>query len=191
VNVVTNDSLGSRESSLPTIPEGLDLIPQADGVIIRKVWLRWWIAGLALFAVVWDAFLFFWYSQVARAPNTPWIAIVFPIGHVAVGVGVTYYVLAALVNKTDVMVSSAGVRVEIGPAPWMGNKVVKADEITDVLVRERSGYNRNQRRFNVMYADRMRRERKLVTGFTESDQADFVAQVLRLSLKLPVEKAKR
>jgi len=51
-------------TSTPTIPEGLDYLPAADGIIIRKVWLTWKIAPLALFAVVWDAFLYFW-SQLS------------------------------------------------------------------------------------------------------------------------------
>ena len=131
-------------SDLPTIPEGLDAIPTADGVIVRHVWLTWKIALLALFAIFWDSFLFFWYSQALSKPHPPLMSILFPIGHVAVGVGITYYVLASLVNKTDVIVSPSGVSVVTGPAPWIGNKVVKADEITDVLVRERAG-NRNNR----------------------------------------------
>jgi hypothetical protein len=111
------------------------------------------------------------------------MSIIFPIGHVAVGVGITYYVLASLVNKTDIGVSSSGVTVVTGPAPWIGNKSVKAGDIMDVRVRERSG-NRNTRTYNVMYADPIRKERKLVTGLGESDQAEFIAQVIRHTLHI-------
>jgi hypothetical protein len=155
----------------------------ADGVTVRSVWLTWKIAPLALFAVIWDSFLFFWYSQALSKPNAPLMMILFPIGHVAVGLGITYYLLASLVNKTDVIVSSSGVTVVTGPAPWIGNKVVKADDITQVLVRERAG-NRNSRTYAVMYADRNRKEKNLVRSLAESDQAEFIALVIRRTLNL-------
>ena len=110
------------------------------------------------------------------------MAVFFPIGHVAVGIGITYYVLAALVNKTDIVISSSGVRVTIGPAPWIGNKEVRADEITRVLVRERNV--KQGRAFNVMYADRSRKERKLVTSLPEHEQAQFVVATIEQNLGL-------
>jgi hypothetical protein len=161
----------------------LDVIPSADGVTVRRVWLSWRTAPLALFAIVWDSFLFFWYQQALANPNRPLMTVLFPLGHVAVGIGITYYVLASLVNKTDVTVSSSGVTVATGPAPWIGNKVVKANEITDVIVRERNG-NRNNRTYNVMFADRVHKEKKLVTWLAESDQAEFIAQVIKHSLAI-------
>lgn len=168
----------------PTIPEGLDLIPGPDGVTIRRVWLTWKIAPLALFAVVWDSFLLFWYSQLLSRPDPPLIAIVFPIGHIAVGLGITYYVLASLVNKTDVVILPGSVRVVTGPAPWIGNKEVRAEEMTAVIVRERSSDRTRRKTFNVMYADRTRKERKLVTWLSESDQAEFIAHVVRQALRV-------
>ena len=86
-------------------------------------------------------------------------------------------------NKTDILISSASVRVATGPAPWIGNKEVSVDEITEVVVRERSG-NRGSKSYTVMYADRARKERKLAASFPESDQAEFVAQTIRDSLGL-------
>lgn len=174
--------------SLPTIPEGLDLLPTANGIVIRKVWLTWKIAPLALFAIMWDTFLFFWYSQVLSRPNPPFMAVFFPIGHIAVGIGITYYVIAALVNKTDVIISSSNVRVTTGPAPWIGNREVRADEITEVIVRERSG-NRGSMSYTIMYADRSRKERKLLSALSESDQAEFVAQTIRDTLGLKPKNA--
>jgi len=171
------------DSSLPTIPEGLDLIPRNDGAIIRRVWLSWKIAFLAVFAVFWDSFLYFWYAHALGKPNVPLMTLLFPLMHVAVGIGLTYYVLASLVNKTDIEISPSGVKIATGPAPWIGNKEVSAGEITAVLVRERSS-NRNRRSYSVMYADRARKERKLVTWLPELDQAEFIAEVVRRTLAL-------
>jgi hypothetical protein len=52
-----------------------------------------------------------------------------------------------------------------------------------VVVRERFG-NRGSRSYTVMYADRARKERKLVASLPESDQAEFMAQTIRDSLGL-------
>jgi hypothetical protein len=49
------------------------------------------------------------------------MAVFFPIGRIPVGSGITYYVVAALVNNTDIVIPSSGVRVETGPAPLIGN----------------------------------------------------------------------
>ena len=161
-----------------TIPEGLELINEADGITIRKVWLTWLIAPLAIFALVWDGFLFFWYAQALSQPNTPFMILFFPIAHIAVGVGITYYVVASLFNKTDVVISLSGIKVSTYPVPWFGNKEVKREEITDIIVRERIG-NRNRRTYAIMYVDFSRKERKLVASIPESDQAEFIAQTIR------------
>lgn len=73
----------------PTIPEGFDLIKTSDGVIIRRNWLTWAIAPMAFFAVFWDGFIIFWYATALKT-HGPLIMILFPLLHVAVGVGLTY-----------------------------------------------------------------------------------------------------
>jgi hypothetical protein len=161
-----------------TIPEGLDLINDDNGTTIRKVWLTWLVAPLAIFAVFWDSFLFFWYSKALAQPNTEFMALFFPIGHVAVGIGITYYVVASLFNKTDVVISLSGIKVSTGPFPWFGDRNIQREEITDIIVRERSG-NRNRRTYTVMYVDFSKKERKLIASIPESDQAEFIAQTIR------------
>ncbi len=172
----------------PTIPEGLDLVPAADGAVIRKTWLSWSVLPLAIFVVVWDSFLFFWYSNALAKSNIPWIMIVFPIGHVAVGVGLTYYVIASLFNKTDVIVTLSGVQVRTYPAPWPGNKNVGAGDITDVIVRERARPRRGGHSvtYSVMYAGQSRKERKLIS-VSQLDQAEYIANAIRAALNLPGE----
>lgn len=168
--------------AFPTIPEGLDLIPTPDGMIIRKVWLSWIIIPMGLFVLVWDSFLFVLYNAML-SDGWPGIMILFPSLHLAVGIGLTWYVLASLVNRTDIIVSSTSVRVTHRPAPWPGNKEVKAENISEILVRMRVG-NRGSRTWSVMYAGRARRERKLVAWIAQSDQAEFIARVIREVLGL-------
>jgi hypothetical protein len=160
-----------------TIPEGLDVITASDQLTIRRVWLNWMILPFALFAVLWDLFIIFWYHQALAKP-TPVLMLLFPIGHVAVGIGITYYVMAALVNKTDVILHPSSIQVVTGPAPWIGNKKLDPSDVTEVIVRERSS-GRGRQTFDVMYAGQSRKEKKLVWRLPERDQAEYIAQTIR------------
>ncbi len=166
-----------------TIPEGLDLITASHGIVIRKVWRSWKLIPLAFFAVVWDSFLVFWYTQAFTKSNPPLLMVLFPIGHVAVGLGLTYYLVAAFMNTTDVTISPGGVQIKTGPAPWIGNKDVRLEDIRDIVVRERSA-NRGNRIYDVMYADASRKERKLLAWISQADQAEFIAETIRETLGL-------
>ncbi len=62
-------------------------------------------------------------GNVNRPANGPaWILIVFPICHVAVGVGRTYFILAGFFNATRVLVDGDFVHVRHRPIPWWGNR---------------------------------------------------------------------
>lgn len=173
-----------------SIPEGLDLIESVNLTTIRRVWLSWKIAFLIPFAIVWNGFIFFWYSQALKT-HAPLIMVLFPILHVAVGVGLIYYIVASLVNKTDIECNPMGVRVRTYPLPWLGNCAVRADEITGLVVRARfasnTDSNQNRVSYCVMYIAPSRKEKKLVGGSTMSEQADFIVQVIKSTLGLPEE----
>jgi hypothetical protein len=171
-----------------SIPEGLELMETAEGLTIRRTWMNWRIAPMALFAVVWDCFLVFWYHQVLSKPNPPLIAVLFPIGHVAVGISITYYVIASFVNKTDVIISSLGVRTISSPFPWFGNRGVSRVDITEVKARERVG-SRGSRSYSVVYVNGERKEKTLVSSLAQDDQAEFMAITIRTALNLKTQDA--
>jgi hypothetical protein len=105
------------------------------GSDLRIRW-RWWTPValfLLFFCVAWDSFLVFWYAMALGKGGPPgdfqWIAIVFPIAHVAVGVGLTYVTLALLLNRTTVRVSGGRLTVRHGPIPWGGNGAWDAHDI--------------------------------------------------------------
>ncbi|MEO5915183.1 MAG: hypothetical protein ABIS50_13185 [Luteolibacter sp.] len=162
-----------------TIPEGLDEIPDMAGTTIRRKWLTWMIAPLALFAVVWDSFLFFWYTTALSKPGTPWMMILFPAGHVAVGIGITYFVIASLANKTDVILNTSFIEVTTGPFPWIGNKRVMVSDIAGIIVRERCGNQNRKITYSVMYAGHDRKEKKFLSSLPNREQADFIAARIR------------
>ncbi len=106
--------------------------------------VSWFSAGaifLALFCFAWMSFLFFWYTNVGGAP---WIFYVFPLIHVAVGVGLSYTTLCMFFNKSTVAVNNDYVSVKHGPIPWWrGNVHLASEEIEQVYVKEKKSRNDN------------------------------------------------
>ncbi|MEM9918251.1 MAG: DUF4178 domain-containing protein [Bacteroidota bacterium] len=98
---------------------------------------------LAFFCVAWDGFLIFWYAMGSQT-DAPWIFFVFPLIHVAVGVGLTYYTLCLFFNKTQVRVNRDQVEVLHAPIPWWrGNKNVASAELEQLYVKEKRSTSKN------------------------------------------------
>ena len=85
--------------------------------------------GLLLFAGFWDAFLVFWYC-IAFSTNSPWIMKVFPIIHVAVGIGITYSAIAGLVNRTVFRINKEQVSVRTTPLAFRQSAI--SEPLTNV-----------------------------------------------------------
>src|SRR5215210_5592721 len=128
-------------SRTPSIPEGLDLITTPQEVIIRRRWFSWMVIPMLVFAIVWDGFLVFWYSAAFFGKHKEWVMILFPLGHVCAGIGITYYVICGFLNVTDVILQPDSVRVLTHPLPWTGNRLVTLHDIRDTVIRTRSNFN--------------------------------------------------
>jgi hypothetical protein len=54
---------------------------------------------------------------------------VFPVVHVAVGVFLTYTVIATFFNSTKIQATRSELTVASGPMPWRGNRVLPASSV--------------------------------------------------------------
>ncbi len=128
---------GERAAEVP-IPEKL-IINRSVGEL--DVSWRWFNAALHLFllffVIAWDAFLLFWYFG-APSSDGGWLFMIFPIGHVAVGAGLTYFVLTGFVNRTHVKAARGVLTVSHGPLPWMGNHRIARADLKQLYVTEMS-----------------------------------------------------
>jgi len=88
----------SRRAEVP-LPGGMKIDRWGPELTITRRWFSAVLLFLVFFCIAWDSFLVFWYTMAFRA-DAPWIMKVFPIVHVAVGVGLTYYTIAGFVNST-------------------------------------------------------------------------------------------
>lgn len=173
----------AMKMSEPAIPDKIDLLVSPSEITIRRKWLGWEVVPLAIFCVAWDSFLFFWYSMALGGGKAPWIAIVFPVGHVAVGVGLTYYVIASIFNTTDLLISASKVTVWSYPIPWGARKEVNTDDIVDVRIKFTSS-NNGRSSYGVRYRNRANREKSLIRGGLNDDQAEFIEYHMRKTLNL-------
>ena len=101
------------------VPGSVQMQDDGQSLRITRRWFSLKYVPLAFFCVAWDAFLCFWYSMAFKI-DAPWIMIVFPIGHLAVGVGLTYTTLAGFINHTVLEVTPKELSVWHDPLPWRG-----------------------------------------------------------------------
>lgn len=169
-----------------SVPEGFEFLETAQGKVIRRKWMTWAVIPLLFFAIVWDSFLVFWYGAVlSSSGKVPWLFVVFPLGHVLVGVGITYFVISSFFNKTDILISPDEIRVLSHPLPWPGNKRISAAEIHDIKIRQRL-QGRGGVRYALMYVDTANREKKFVSYIAHQEQAEFIAAQIRETLGMTV-----
>jgi hypothetical protein len=115
------------------IPEGLDILQDGDAVVIRRSWFSHIVWFLVFFCIAWDSFLIFWYRMALfgsdQGPSSfHLIAILFPIGHVAVGLGLTYFVFCLFLNQTDAILRPDTLAIQTHPLPWRGNQTIPVAE---------------------------------------------------------------
>jgi hypothetical protein len=164
---------------------------EEDGQTTRIEW-RWFNPlvhlFLAFFCVAWDGFLVVWYGIAffAAKDSSPAsvIMMVFPIAHVAVGVGLTYFTLAGFVNRTRVSVSRNQLTIRHGPLPWKGNLELPGKQFTQLYGEEiiSRGKNGPTITYNLLALDREGQKVKLLSGLTDKDQVLYLEQTMERRL---------
>ncbi|HSI65119.1 MAG TPA: hypothetical protein VLE43_18475 [Candidatus Saccharimonadia bacterium] len=185
---VTASSEGTPESSrfvrppVP-LPPGLKVEEGVLGLSIQRRWFSWVILFLIPFCIAWDSFLIFWYTKAFESGG-PWIMKVFPIVHVAVGVGLTYFTLASLMNITRISVESGLIRIRHFPLPWLGNLDLDASNLEQLFCKEKTHRNKNgvNYTYEVWAVLRDGKSRKILSTSMEQDQALYIEQKLEQAL---------
>jgi hypothetical protein len=151
----------------------------------RITW-RWFTPAhifLLLFCLAWDGFLVMWYG-IALFTDAPLIMSLFPLIHVAVGVGLTYTTLSGLVNRTTIEVSRSQLTIRHGPLPWTGNRTVPGREFTQLYGEEQAKTNKGNTTYsyNLIALDREGRKVELLSNLTDKDQVLYLEQTLERRL---------
>ena len=113
-------------------PEDLRIDESPVALRFSKRWYHPGLFFILFFAIAWNAFLVGWYVMGSQAPDMGFMRIimfVFPLAHVAVGVGMIYAVLTGFLNSTTVKLTSNELSVRHGPIPAKGNRRIPASQI--------------------------------------------------------------
>lgn len=144
IEAVTERLQDKITSDVPSIKAPEVRVPRPDGIEVddlggeRRMVKRWFHPQLifaAMFCVVWDGFLIFWYT-IAFTTDAPWIMVVFPILHLTAGVCLTYSTIAGFFNRTTIEVNDSWLSVSSGPVPWFGNVNISVAAIEQVYCME-------------------------------------------------------
>jgi hypothetical protein len=159
-------------------------IATTGGLDVSWHWFSPKYLFLALFCVAWDSFLVFWYGTVLFTGG-PWIAVVFPVVHVAVGVGLTYSVLAHFLNRTRVSVDGDVLRVRHAPLPWAGARAIPVHDVAQIYCEHRQpSTSRSGRTFAVSAVLRSGDKVTLLKGLEDANDALYLEQAIEDFLRI-------
>lgn len=178
---------GTRPAIRPEIAQPKGVSIQSDSQTMQLVhrWFTFKYIPLAFFAVFWDGFLIFWYAM-AFGTGAPWIFIVFPILHVAVGIGITYTTIAGFLNRTILDITPSLVSVRYEPLPWLGAKKLRTAEIKQLYCKEKIVRSKNgaHSRYELYAVTSANTGVKLLGGLDNPDIAAFFEHQLERWMKI-------
>jgi hypothetical protein len=106
---------------------------------------------------------------------------VFPLIHLAVGVLLTYTVLAMYLNRTVLEISEGRLTVRHGPLPWPGNRALDVSEVEQLYCQEKVSRNRQgaaSSTYTVSALLKGGRRVPLLDSLPRRDDALFVEQLV-------------
>lgn len=172
-------------------PPQMSVDHQGRRLVIRWRWFTPAYLFMALFCVGWDSFLIFWYSIAFRSHNAPWLMIVFPVVHVAVGVGLTYSVLCGFLNRTTLEITPDWLTIRHGPLPWAGNRQLAAAQLRQPFCERsmsRNGMNANRTTAATIYQVSAvlndGSKVKLIGGLRELTDARYLERQIELAMSI-------
>lgn len=117
----------------------------ADELLIEVRWYTSAAVPISLFALVWNGMLMAAYVNMVGNIRevSDLFTLLFPAGHLAVGLALGYFGLALLVNSTTLRVDRQGLHVSHGPLPWMGARDIPVGDIDQLYVVERIVRSKN------------------------------------------------
>lgn len=176
-----------REKMEIGLPEKIEFRNHGSGIEIIRTWFGAKYVILLAFVFVWDGVLVYlagsFLNTASRLPLFVWFM---PLGHVAMGLGLTYYAIAGLFNKTQVMADYSHLAVRHGPVPWPGNKDIRAGDIKQLYSKEK--VRRTKHGTTVSYSlhamTNDEKTLKLLSGLESSEQALFIEQEIEKYLRI-------
>lgn len=170
------------------LPEQMHFVDHTTHIEILRKWFSNQFLFLTGFVVFWDGILFMLYSRLTL--DSPPMALAFPLLHVGVGVGLTYYVLAGWLNRTHIYVGQGRLEVRHAPIPWRGNLNIEATVLKQIYAKEATKTLRSWSRYSTATGYEVRavtkdgRNIKIVGGLNIQEQAIYIEQQIEKYLRI-------
>jgi|JI8StandDraft_2_1071088.scaffolds.fasta_scaffold01278_11 hypothetical protein len=121
-------------------PEGFEIKETAQGIAISYRWYKPLVWFLVFFALIWNGFLVVWFSL-----PTPIFFKLFALIHLAVGVGLIWYIACMFLNKTEIVITSQDFAIRHSPIPFFTdrNKHLKRSDIGQVYIKQEISRGKN------------------------------------------------
>ena len=174
------DGLQVNETAMaPSEPGYRDAPRRGETITIVRRWFAPYHIFFAFFCIVWDGFLIGWYANLGNTPG-PFsiIAAIFPIAHVAAGVGLTCTTLAGFLNRTRICLDDQSLTVRHGPIPWKGNHTIDRNDIKQLYCEESVSRNNNGTNRSYYLSAVLVDGRQVRLGSMPMNQAKYIEDLL-------------
>jgi hypothetical protein len=180
---------GARNRPSMPRPNNVSLRKRGQNLELTWRWFSFKFIPLAFFCIAWDSFLCFWYGMALKMLSSgsfAWIMVVFPIAHVAVGVGLTYATLAGFLNTSTLRVDGQYFILHHDPLPWSGELKLPVSELEQIYcqLKHKSGENESTT-YTLSAALKDGRKIELLKDLDSPDIGVFMEQQLERWLNIP------
>lgn len=172
--------------SLVPPPKGVTVEREAGGLLLRVRWFGPQVWFMVLWCICWDCFLVGWYikgfSALAAGEEDALTMLLFPLLHVAAGVGVSWWTLARLVNHTELRLRGGSLEVRHGPLPWPAPPRLPTASLDQIYAAVVIG--KNTRAYQLHARQKDASVYKLVGGLPRPEMARYLEQRIEAWLEL-------
>ncbi len=166
------------------MPKGIEVVTDLGALQITYRWFSAKYIFMLIFTVFWNGFMLVWHG--ISLFSGAWMMSAFGLLHTAVGIGIGYYTLAGLLNRTTVWVQGDVLRIDHAPLPWFGVRQIRASAIDQLYCREKvhRSDNGTSYSYQVHAALRDGSQEKLLSNLSDPEQALYIEQELERHLRI-------
>ncbi|MFT6962078.1 MAG: hypothetical protein ACJAWV_001802 [Flammeovirgaceae bacterium] len=147
---------------------------QGSELTISFRWMCIQAFFLIPFCLFWNGMLIFMYTMMFSS-GAPLFAFLFPLIHLSVGIGLTYYTICLFFNRTYITANRDELSVRHAPLPWIGAKTLNVSEIEQLFVKEKVSRGKNGTTVTYNLLAKMKdgkKDTKILSGSTLGDSGD-------------------